>query len=125
MPALALAWEKYFNDNFGLRKLLIGSYRMAALYVLGTSPNPAVVVSYDFWQSRFASDPAIVGKTLNLNGNTLTVIGVATIYSVSWDFRANQPGARFWSQVYALPIAFAAMVAWNCWSRCRVVRRGR
>jgi rod shape determining protein RodA len=41
----------------------------------------------------------------------LTVIGVATIYSVSWDFRANQPGARFWSQVYSLPVAFAAMVA--------------
>ncbi|MEO8482456.1 MAG: rod shape-determining protein RodA [Acidobacteriota bacterium] len=41
----------------------------------------------------------------------LTLIGIATIYSVSWDFRANQPGARFWSQVYALPVAFAAMVA--------------
>lgn len=41
----------------------------------------------------------------------LTLIGVATIYSVSWDFRANQPGPRFWSQLYALPVAFAAMVA--------------
>jgi hypothetical protein len=41
---LAQEWEKYFNDHFGLRKLLIGSYRLATFYVLKTSPNPAVVI---------------------------------------------------------------------------------
>jgi rod shape determining protein RodA len=41
----------------------------------------------------------------------LALIGIATIYSVTWDFQANAPSARFWSQVYALPVAFAAMVA--------------
>jgi rod shape determining protein RodA len=41
----------------------------------------------------------------------LALIGTATIYSVTWDFRANGPSPRFWSQVYALPVAFAAMVA--------------
>ncbi|MEO5957686.1 MAG: ABC transporter permease [Opitutaceae bacterium] len=38
---------------------------------------PVVVLSHDFWQSRFKGDPAAVGQTLKLNGRTLTIIGVA------------------------------------------------
>lgn len=41
----------------------------------------------------------------------LTLIGLATIYSVTWDFRHDQPGARFWAQVYALPVGLAAFGA--------------
>ncbi len=41
----------------------------------------------------------------------LTLIGLATIYSVTWDFRNDQPGPRFWAQVYALPVGLAALVA--------------
>jgi len=40
----------------------------------------------------------------------LTLIGVATIYSVTWDRMAGQPGHEFWMQVYALPVGFAALV---------------
>jgi rod shape determining protein RodA len=40
----------------------------------------------------------------------ITVMSLATIYSVTWDFRLDQPGSRFWSQVYAVPVAFVAMV---------------
>jgi rod shape determining protein RodA len=40
---------------------------------------------------------------------TLAVIGLATIYSVTWDFRHNQPGPQFWSQLYALPVGLAAL----------------
>jgi rod shape determining protein RodA len=42
---------------------------------------------------------------------SLTLIGLSTIYSVSWDFRNDQPGSVFWSQVYALPVALTAMLA--------------
>ena len=35
-----------------------------------------VVLSHESWQSRFAGDPAIVGRTLRLDGATATVIGV-------------------------------------------------
>jgi rod shape determining protein RodA len=41
----------------------------------------------------------------------LALIGIATIYSVTWNFQTNQPGSEFWTQVYALPIAFGALVA--------------
>jgi predicted permease len=39
--------------------------------------HPVAMLSYNFWQTRFASDRAILGKTLALNGRTFTVIGVA------------------------------------------------
>src|SRR5450755_4235234 len=37
---------------------------------------PVFVLSYKVWQSRFSSDPAIVGKTLILDGAPRIVIGV-------------------------------------------------
>jgi alginate O-acetyltransferase complex protein AlgJ len=53
LPEIAQGWEKYFNDNFGLRKLLIGCYRQAAFHLLGMSPNPAVVVGASDGRSRW------------------------------------------------------------------------
>ena len=39
--------------------------------------SPVVVLeSYRCWERRFASDPGIVGKTIVLQGQPLTVIGV-------------------------------------------------
>ncbi len=35
------------------------------------------LIGEDFWQRRFARDPQILGKTISLNGETYTVIGVA------------------------------------------------
>jgi predicted permease len=35
------------------------------------------VLGYDLWQSRFAGDPAIMGKTIEINLHTYTVVGVA------------------------------------------------
>jgi predicted permease len=37
---------------------------------------PAVILSYGLWQRRFSADPQIVGKTLTLNGNNLSIVGV-------------------------------------------------
>jgi predicted permease len=39
--------------------------------------HPQAVLSYSFWQTRFASDPSIVGKNVIVNGQNLTVVGVA------------------------------------------------
>ena len=38
---------------------------------------PVVVLGYSYWRRRFAADSAIVGRTLELNGHALTVVGVA------------------------------------------------
>jgi predicted permease len=39
--------------------------------------SPDVVLGYDLWQSRFSGDPAIVGKTMQINLHTYTIVGVA------------------------------------------------
>ena len=39
--------------------------------------HPVVVLSYAFWQRRFAGAPGAVGRAVSLNGAPFTVIGVA------------------------------------------------
>jgi putative ABC transport system permease protein len=55
-----------------------------------------VVLSYGLWQSHFASDPGVIGRSLTINDVSRTVVGVMP------------PGFRFESQENALwvPIAF-------------------
>ena len=37
---------------------------------------PAMVISYGVWKTKFASDPHLVGSTLMLAGNPVTVVGI-------------------------------------------------
>ena len=39
--------------------------------------HPVAVVSHGLWQRRFGQDPALVGKSLVLNGHSFTVVGIA------------------------------------------------
>jgi putative ABC transport system permease protein len=38
--------------------------------------EPVVLISGNVWQQRYGSDPAIVGRTIRLNGTNATIIGV-------------------------------------------------
>lgn len=38
--------------------------------------HPAVLISQNYWERRFNSDPAILGKSLMLNGAPFTVMGI-------------------------------------------------
>jgi predicted permease len=39
--------------------------------------HPIVVLAYDYWQTRFAGERQILGKTVAVNGHNMTVVGVA------------------------------------------------
>jgi predicted permease len=39
--------------------------------------HPVVVLSYDYWVSRFAHDPKVIGKKILVNNYPMTVVGVS------------------------------------------------
>jgi predicted permease len=39
--------------------------------------NPVAVLSYGFWQRKFALSPSIIGRDIRLNGFPFTIVGVA------------------------------------------------
>jgi len=39
--------------------------------------NPVVVLSYAYWNSRFAASRDVIGQTLSINGHSFTIVGVA------------------------------------------------
>jgi predicted permease len=39
--------------------------------------HPVVVLSHRFWENRLGADSSVVGKTMAINGQSLTIVGVA------------------------------------------------
>ena len=61
--------------------------------------GPVIVLSHNLWQNSFNSDPAILGKVIELNHTSLTVIGVAPA-----DFRGTiVVPAQFWAPISMAP----------------------
>ncbi|HKT87174.1 MAG TPA: ABC transporter permease [Candidatus Sulfotelmatobacter sp.] len=55
-------------------------------------PHPVAILANAYWRRQFNSDPAIVGKAIELNGTVVTIIGVLP---ESFDFGAVfSPGER-------------------------------
>lgn len=42
----------------------------------GTSVPPVMVLTHEFWMSRFGGDPTIIGKTVRVDGRAVEVVGV-------------------------------------------------
>jgi predicted permease len=51
--------------------------------------HPVVVLTYDYWKSRFGGNAAILNQTVLLNGHPMTVVGVA-----ARGYHGFDPGAR-------------------------------
>lgn len=60
------------------------------------------VLNYGYWQMRFGGDPTILNETININGQVLTVVGVA-----QQGFEGTTLGAR--PQVY-VPITLRGLM---------------
>jgi len=60
---------------------LLGISPATGRFILSTEgktagADPIVVLSYNYWQTHFGGNPAIVGKAASINGHPVTVIGV-------------------------------------------------
>src|SRR5262245_9127548 len=63
----------YFT-TLGVATLLGRTFTAEEDKTLGSEPQ--AVISYGFWQRRFAADPSILGKTISLDDRLCTIIGV-------------------------------------------------
>jgi predicted permease len=70
----AVLWGELVSPNYF--ETLGTRVRLGRSFVEGEHA-PTVILSYATWQRRFAGDRAIVGRSLDLNRRTFTVIGVA------------------------------------------------
>ncbi len=44
----------------------------------GPGAHAVAVLGYAFWHSRFGGDPAVIGRSVNLNGHPFEIVGVAS-----------------------------------------------
>jgi predicted permease len=70
---------------------------------------PVVVLSYDYWTTKFGADPNVLNKTIIVNGQTLTVVGVA-----ARGFDGTTLGAR---PAVFVPVTLRAAMnpGWRAW----------
>jgi predicted permease len=62
--------------------------------------TPAAVISYGYWERRFGRDPAVVGRTITVNGIHFTIVGVSPP-----EFYGVQPGrsVEVWLPLHSQP----------------------
>src|SRR5262249_47960985 len=65
----------------------------------GGPDGPVMVISYNYWTSRFGRSPSVIGKTVNVGDSPVTIIGVA-----SPEFFGLKPG---FETSIALPMMLA------------------
>ncbi len=65
--------------------------------------HPVVVLSYTYWQQRFAGDPGVVGTTLQIGGASYEVVGVAQEGFVGVDATGSAPD--LWLPAYQRPFS--------------------
>lgn len=72
-------WGEAVSGNY-FDVLGVGAYKgrtFSADEDLVPGRNPVAVIGYALWQRRFNSNPEIVGKTVTLNHQPITIIGIA------------------------------------------------
>ncbi len=53
--------------------------------------SPVAVISYRYWQQELAADPAVIGRTIAINGTLFTVIGVMPSSFYGVDLNSTSP----------------------------------
>jgi predicted permease len=88
-------YVEFVSGNY-FRTLGVGTFAGRALADADDRPGaaPAVVMSYQAWQSDFGGDPSVIGATFYLESQPVTVIGIAP-RGFFGDRVSNNPPA-FW-----------------------------
>ncbi len=98
-----------FFSVLGVQPVLGAGFPKAPFY----TREAIAVISHRLWRERFGGDPAIVGKTIALNGPLFTVVGVMpqgfqypndtdVWHRLTWDLAQHSRGAHFMESLFRL-----------------------
>jgi len=62
--------------------------------------NQVVLLGYRFWQQRYAGDPGVIGRSLRLDGENVTIVGVMP---PRFDYRPLWGGCALWRPLNFTP----------------------
>src|SRR5580698_3371957 len=95
---------EYVAGNF-FTTLGIGAFAGRVLTDADDTPGagPAVVMSYQAWQSDYGADPSVVGSTFYLQGKPMTIVGIAAPGFFGDRIRSGPP--KLW-----IPLAIEPLV---------------
>ena len=79
-----LALAQLVSGNY---HAVLGIHAVARRTLTEQDRDPVAVISHGYWQRRFASDPNVVGRKLEMQGRSFTIVGVT-----SPEFFGTQPG---------------------------------
>lgn len=88
--SLVLEVSCNFFSVYGLKRAMAGRLFQDEECVPGRE-EPVLVLAEEAWRGRFASDPHIIGKTILLNRQPFTVVGIAPA-----DFSGRLRGPGIW-----------------------------
>jgi predicted permease len=105
---MGMAASAEYFDVFGLRPSRGRFYSRAEDRV--PAENPVIVLSHRFWKERFNEDPAILGRTIDINRVQFAVVGVMSpefaghmpvvqpdVYFPLTMFAITRPGFQAWN----------------------------
>ncbi len=89
VPATGILVAKGFFETLGVKPVLGRLFQPEAFV---KNAKSVALLSYPFWKSQFRGDAGVVGRPINLSGNSVIVIGVLP---PTFDFGSIfSPGAR-------------------------------
>ncbi|MGJ5817362.1 ABC transporter permease [Paludibaculum fermentans] len=92
MMAIGGSFEETLRQGGGFERIRVGYVSADFHKTYGVPPalgrgfaesddragaEPAVILSYRFWQTHFAGDPGVTGRTLQIDDQVWTIVGVA------------------------------------------------
>jgi len=98
--------EDGFFDTLGVNPILGRVFRSDEF---AAADSRTVVLSHQLWESSFASDRQIVGKTISLDRASYTVIGImpAGFYPTRWET------PKLWVPMYLTPEQAQSRTSWK------------
>ena len=73
---VALLVSANFFQTYGVEPTL-GRAFIPGVEDVDPGAHPVAIISHGFWESRFAADPGVIGRTISMNGHVFEIVGVA------------------------------------------------